>query len=375
MLVTLATVALGYMLADYAPLIPLLSPGLGIDSVGAGLLSTALAVTYVVGTLITTGLPDRFGPKRVIAAGLWIGVASAALIAVAPGYAVVLLGKALQGVASALTFIAGARYVAGLYRGKRSHLALGIYGAGYPLGSALALALMPRLAEVFNGWRGAFWGECALTAVIALLWSTAPPVAAVPRRGSMRDALRCRNCWLAALQHTGFGLTVACGAWITVFLLREFGLPLSVAGTLGALLLLTAMIARPLGGWLVASRRLRTRPAMALANALILAGVAVLALPDRPLVVALLAAVVVGIGGGLPYASVFNTAAASFPAAPAAAQGMLIVVGAIVILGVTPAMGFAAQTYGFWAAWSICGAFALIALAGTAFMRGEEALA
>jgi len=142
-LVTLATVALGYLLADYAPLIPLLSPALGIDSMGAGLLSTALAVTYVVGTLVTTGLPDRFGPRRVIAAGLLIGVASAALIAVAPGYAVVLLGKALQGMASALTFIAGARYIAGLYRGKRSHLALGIYGAGYPLGSALALALMP----------------------------------------------------------------------------------------------------------------------------------------------------------------------------------------------------------------------------------------
>jgi len=282
-LVTLATVALGYLLADYAPLIPLLSPALGIDSVGAGLLATALSILYVLGTLVTTGLPDRFGPKPVIAAGLLTGALGAAVIAGAPSYPFALFGKALEGLGSALTFVAGARYIAGLYGARRSHFALGIYGGGYPLGSALALALMPRLAEAFGDWRGAFWVEAALIVGCTVLWSTAPAVAKVPRRGSMRDALRCRNCWLAAVQHGGFGLVIVAGSWITVFLVRDYGLPLAAAGALGSLLLLVATVARPVGGWLVATRRIRTRPAMALASVLIVAGIAGLAFPERPL--------------------------------------------------------------------------------------------
>ncbi len=82
-----------------------------------------------------------------------------------------------------------------------------------------------------------------------------------------------------------------------------------------------------------------------------------------------------GIGGGLPYASVFNTAAASLRQAPAASQGLAVMVGAFVILVVAPAMGLGVQVFGFWAAWAMLGILAAVALAGTAFMRGEEELA
>jgi MFS family permease len=159
LLVTLVTVGLGYMQADYAPLIPLLESDLRTDAVGAGLLATALMAPYVFLTLATTGLADRFGPKRIATAGLAIGIAGVVTIALAPGYPVVIAGKLLEGASSALAFLAGARYIAGLYAGRRSHIALGVYGAGYPLGAAVALALMPRLAEAFAGWRAAFWGE------------------------------------------------------------------------------------------------------------------------------------------------------------------------------------------------------------------------
>jgi hypothetical protein len=253
-------------------------------------------------------------------------------------------------------------------------VALGFYGAGYPLGGAFALAVMPRIADAFDGWRAAFWGEAAIIAVITVLWVTAPWVAPITRRGSMRDALRCGNCWLAAVQHAGFGITLVAGAWITVFLLREFDLPLAAAGGLGALLLIVAMAMRPLGGWLVASRRLRTRPAMAVANALIAVGIVVLAFPGRPLPLALLGAVIVGAGGGLPYAAVLNTAAASLREAPAAAQGMPIMLAAFLVLIATPTMGFAVKAYGFTAAWAICGGIALVALIVAAVMRGEEEL-
>src|SRR6266852_763556 len=341
-LVTLAAVALGYVFADYAPLIPLLSADLGMDEVQAGLLATAAAAVYVLGTLWTTGYPDRFGPKPVITAGLATGVVGAAVIALAPTYPVAVAGKLIEGLASALTFVAGNRYIAGLYGTRRSHFALGLYGGGYPLGGALALALMPRFAQVAGSWRGAFWIEAALIAGCLLLWLTTPVVAPIARSGSIRDALRCFNCWFAA--------TAASGAWITLFLLRGFDLPLVAAGVLGSLLLVVTTLARWVGGWLVSRHLLRTRAAIAVGNALIVVGVLVLALPGRPLPVALVGAVILGIGGWLPYSAVFNTAAASLRDAPGAGQGMPVIIGNVAILGITPTMGYLVQTYGFTAA-------------------------
>jgi len=374
-LVTLAAVAIGVTYADHAPLIPLLSADLGLDDLRAGLLSTALFGVSVITALTTSGLADRFGPKRLVGAALALSVAGSALFGLAPGYGGLLLAKAVDGFASALGFVAGARYVAGMYRDDRSHFGLGLYGAGYPLGSAAALLVMPTLGVAF-GWRGAFAFSGAFVAATLALWYLAPSVPTITRSAGMPSALRCANCWWTSLQHAaGFGLAIASGTWITVYLLREFALPLELSGVLGSSLLLLAVVARPVGGVLVARRLLPTRVVMRLADFLVIAGVALLALPGRPLALALAGALVLGLGVGLPYAPVFNTAAASLPRAPAAAQGLAAVGGTAGVMVGAPVMGFAVQTWGFVAAWAFVGAVAAAALAGTLVMRGEEELA
>jgi nitrate/nitrite transporter NarK len=310
-----------------------------------------------------------------VGVGLAVSAAGTVLFAAAPSYGATLAAKAIQGVGSALAFVAGARYLAGLYGERRNHFALGLYGAGYPLGSALALVAMPPLAATLGGWRGAFWAEAAFVGAVALVWWVAPAVPAVPRPGSIRDALRCRNCWWTSLQHVaGFGLGISSGTWITVYLLREFRLPLELSGLLGSLLLVLAVLARPLGGLLLAREHVPSRRVMRIGDLAIVAGVALLAIPERPLAVALAGAVLVGIGVGLPYSAVFNTAATSLPAAPGAAQGLAAIGGTAGVMVGAPAMGYAVQTFGFWAAWLFVGAVAAIAFVCTAFLRGEEEL-
>ena len=374
-LLSLSAIAFGFTYADHAPLIPLVSADYRLDDLRAGLLSTALFTSYLGATLFTTGLADRIGPKRMVGAGLAVSVAGTVLFAASPGYSVALVAKAIQGVGSALAFVAGARYLAGLYGERRNHFALGLYGGGFPLGSAIALVAMPPLAAVLGGWRGAFWAEAAFVGAAAMLWWAAPSVPPVTRPGSIRDALRCPNCWWTSLQHAaGFGMGIASSTWITVYLLREFGLPLELSGLLGSLLLVLAVLARPLGGFLLAREHVPTRRVMRLGDLAIVAGVALLALPDRPLPIALGGAVLVGIGVGLPYSAVFNTAAASLPGAPGAAQGLAAIGGTTGVMIGAPAMGFAVQTFGFWAAWLFVGSVAAIAFVGAAFMRGEEEL-
>jgi predicted MFS family arabinose efflux permease len=374
-LLSLGAVAFGFTYSDYAPLIPLVSADFRLDDLGAGLLSTALFASYLVATLLTTGLAERIGPKRMVGAGLAVSTVATALFASAPAYAVALVAKALLGAGSALAFVAGARYLAGLYRNRRNHFALGLYGGGFPLGSAVALIAMPPLAGALGGWRGAFWAETAFVGAVATVWWAAPSVPPVMRTGNIRDALRCPNCWWTSLQHAaGFGMGIASGTWITVYLLREFGLPLELSGLLGSLLLVLAVLARPLGGLLLAREHVPTRRVMRVGDLAIVAGVALLALPDRPLAIALSGAVLVGFGVGLPYSAVFNTAAASLPGAPGAAQGLAAIGGTAGVMLGAPVMGFAIQTYGFWAAWLFVGSVATIAFAGASFMRGEEEL-
>ena len=372
-LVILAAVAFGLTYADHAPLIPLISADLGLSDVQSGLLSTSLFAAYFLTTLLGIRAVDRLGPRRAIGVGLGLACLGTAVIALAPTYAVALVGKAAQGAGSALAFVSATRYIVGLYGDRRSHFALGLYGAGFPLGSASALALMPTLASTLGAWRSAFAVEAVLIGLVTLAWTRSPGVPYVAPRGDMRDALRCGNCWAMSLQHAaGFGLALSAGTWITVFLLREFTLPLSLSGILGSVLLYLAVIARSTGGWLLAREHVPTKAVMRAGDVAIVIGVALLAIPARPLPVALLGLGLVGIGVGLPYAAVFNTASASLPAAPAAAQGLAALGGTAGAMVGAPAMGYAVQTFGFGAAWAVVGTVAALALAMTLRVRGEE---
>jgi predicted MFS family arabinose efflux permease len=374
-LVCLCALAFGITYSDHAPLIPLISAELGLDELRAGLLSTALFLAYMGTTLLSIGATDRIGPKRAVGAGLLAATVGTTVLAIGPSYPFALAGKTLQGLGSALAFVSATRYIAGLYGERRSHFALGLYGAGFPLGSALALVAMPSLAAALGGWRPAIGLEAVVVGACAVAWTRAPSVTHVTAPGNMRDAFTCANCWATFVQHAaGFGLAIAAGTWITLYLLREFALPLTLSGVLGSLLLAVAVVARGLGGYLVAREHAATKLVMRLGDVSIIAGVALLALPGRPLPVALGGTVLVGLGVGLPYAAVFNTAAASLPSAPAAAQGLAAMGGTFGVMVGAPVMGYAVQTYGFSAAWAFVGLVALTALAVTFFMRGEEEL-
>jgi ACS family hexuronate transporter-like MFS transporter len=375
-LVTAEAIGFGFTYSDQAALLPLLGVELGLSDVQAGLLSTALFFAYLLATLFTTGLPDRFGPKPVISVGLAMAAIGTALFATGATFPILLVAKAVQGIGSALAFIASARYIAGLYSDDRPHFGLGLYGGGFPLGSAIALLSTPTMASSVGGWRGSYAAEAvALAALLAVWIGFARRVDAVPREGSMLDALRCANCWLVSLQHAaGFGMAIAAGSWITVYLLREFALPLTISGVLGSSLLLLAFLFRPVGGLAITNGLLTTKAVMRVGDVALVVGVALLAIPGRPLAVALAGAFVLGLGVGLPYAPVFNTAAASLPRAPGAAQGLAAIGGTAGVLIGAPVMGYAIQTWGFAAAWVFVGLVGAIALAGTTVMKSEEEL-
>jgi predicted MFS family arabinose efflux permease len=374
-LVTLTAVAVGITYTNHAPLIPVIGREFRLSDVESGLLTTALFLASVITFLVGGGIADRFGPRRILAIGLALALAGNVAFALAPAYTGLLAGKAVTGLGSGLAFNAGTSYIAGLYGDARSHFGLGLFGGGYPLGSAIGIWAMPPLL-LFTDWRGAFLASSLAIAAVLLAWWRSPRPGAIRPAGTILAALGCANCWWTSAQHAaGFGLGLAAGTWITVYLLREFSLPLEVSGLLGSLLLAIAVFARPFGGLLLRGHRVSSIGLMRIAQTAILIGVTLLALPERPLALAIAGTLAVGLGVGIPYAAVFNTAAASLPRAPGSAQGLAAVGGTAGALLAAPAMGYAVQTWGFAAAWLILAAISGLALTGTFLMRGEEQLA
>lgn len=373
-LATATATAIGYTYAAHGPVLPLISRDFGLSDVQAGLISTAIFLAAATTMLLIGDLADRYPPRGAVTFGMALTLAGNLASAFAPSYELLLLAKAIGGVGAGFGFIAGIRYVQRRYGDARPHFGQGFYGAGYPLGSAIGFWGMPPLALWWD-WRGAFAGTSFVIALILVAWLFATPVARSIGRGTMLDAARCLNCWWTLVQHAaGFGLVFAAGTWITTFLVREFALPLEAGGLLGSLLLVIAVIARPIGGFVVAREHTSTLLVMRGAQLTILLGIALIALPDRPLPIALAGAALLGLGGGIPYSAVFNTAAASLPGAPSAATGLAAMGGLLGTLLGAPTMGYAIQTWGFSWAWLLLGVISAIALAVTFVMRGEEQL-
>ena len=119
------------------------------------------------------------------------------------------------------------------------------------------------------------------------------------------------------MHSASFGFSVVIGNWVVTLLERAGGYSAAVAGVAGALTLLLGIVTRPLGGRVIG--RTGIIAASFVAGG---AGAALLAVV-QPLGLVILAAAVVGLAGGIPFAPAFSGAARVGPDAPAAAVGLV----------------------------------------------------
>lgn len=344
-------------------MVPALRGEFGFDNASAGLLTTGIFLTHALMQIPGGRLADRFGPARVLTFALaWVAVANLA-IAFAGSYWMLLFWKAFAGIGTGACFTAGARYIVSSFEGRELHVAQGFFGGSVVLGSGFVLFAVPQLLGAF-GWRGGFAGSAIVAAVVWLGWLvSAPPAASRTHSpGSLSEMLRSRQLWLLGfIQMASFGLVIVVGTWITTLLKTAFQMPLKQAGLLGSAVLLLGIVSRPLGGWLLHRIRIHTLIQCALlANAAACAALAW----GQWVELTLAAVAVLGIGCGLPYAGLFNRAAALFPGRAGAAMGLVNMVGILMILAGAPAVGFLADWTGqFQSSFLVLGGFSLAAAA------------
>lgn len=369
--------ALATTYTSHAPLIPVIMTRMGFTSTEAGLLSLVFFLAMAAAALPAGMLSDRRGPKHIATAGLGMAGVSTVGLGYAPGLLGLLAFKALGGAGAGLAFIAGVRYVTVLFTPPRGHLAQGLYGGCIQLGAGTSLYLMPLLYTKLD-LGGAFVAMAALLAAVLAFWIRVAPdrrVVLPPPR--FAPALRSGDVWLLTLAHAGtFGLAILVGTWVTTFLTRELDLSLTAAGGLGSAVLVLGILSRPGGGIIIDRRWVRAKTMVRGSLLAGTVGLGLLAVPGRPVWVALLALLVMGVALSLPYSAVMNSTSASVPASPGAAIGVVGAVSLVLIAAGAPALGaLYARTGDFSSGFGLLGGLSFAVFWLTRFLGGAPASA
>jgi MFS transporter, CP family, cyanate transporter len=262
-----------------APLLGELRAGTGLSPAMAGLLTTLPVLCFGAFAPLAPRIARRVGLESAVAASLLV-LAGGIALRLAPPVALLYAGSLLVGAAIAVANVLMPAYVK--REAARPGLVMGLYSASLNVGAAVgAAATVPFAAAVGWDWRGGLAGWLALALAALALWlpvagtgrTRRAPGDAVPGGGSwtlLRQPLARRVTLFIGLQSVQF---YSIGAWLPT-LLADAGVPVSEGG----LLLGLSNVAGAVGALVAPAQAGRMRG-------------------QRPLVLAVLATYVVGLGG------------------------------------------------------------------------------
>ena len=374
-LALICAVALGVATnyTNHGPVIGFIQREYALNAGTAGMMATAFFIGAGMLMLAGGALADRLGARTPVTVGfLLTSLSTVGCGLLAPTYPALLAWRFLGGLGGGVAFAAGASYTRQVFAGRGQHLAQGLYGSAFLAGSALPLLYMPLLAGAGGDWQRAYVLSGLATVAIWLAWWRLAPPGTSPRpgqAGGLRTTLRTRNSWLLALSHTcGFGLAMVLGTWVVGYLADEFALPVVLAGALGSLVLVLGIAGRS-GGSLALERGVPPLPLIRVGIGLAAVGLATMALAGS-LLPAFAGLFATGLGVGLPYAALFNGAAASAPASPGAAQGFVGWGGSMTAIVGPPLVGALLDAGGgFTSGFLALAGFALLVLLATFAMH------
>src|SRR5690242_2033666 len=132
--------ATGWNTANTGAVAQPLAHAYGVGLATVGLFTTALFLTHLAFQIPGGRASERFGPRRVGAAGLTVIVCASAASLAAHDVALTLATRAVTGVGTGLAFIAGSAYVRSQ---GGSPFAQGLFGGVGLAGGGFALAVVP----------------------------------------------------------------------------------------------------------------------------------------------------------------------------------------------------------------------------------------
>jgi MFS transporter, DHA1 family, multidrug resistance protein len=140
--------------------------GLDVDTIG--LLLGAIALMSLVLLPAASTAADRRGRARVIIPSLWITAISLAVIGLATGSVVFIIGSLLLGFGNAVGGPAPAAYAAEVSSAQARGMAMGAFRTAGDLGLLIGPPLLGAVADT-NGYPWAFWANAVIVASAAIV--------------------------------------------------------------------------------------------------------------------------------------------------------------------------------------------------------------
>ncbi len=127
----------------------------------------AFVLAVTVGVLAAGYATLRFGSRRVFSTSLVVLASGSLLAALAPSAAILIVGRAVQGVGGAMLLATGASILAEVFREVNGRVGVAVWGAV----TAVAVGLAPLVGGVIDTWLGWRWifGLAALASVLAFV--------------------------------------------------------------------------------------------------------------------------------------------------------------------------------------------------------------
>ena len=162
--------SLGLARFAYSVVLPAMQKGLGMDNRLAGALATANLIGYLAFCVVGGMLAARFGPRRVIAAGLGLAAVSMVLTGMAHSVAAAAVWRALAGIGSGASNVPAMGLMSAWFAPRRRGLAAGVAVAGSSVGLIVVGPLVPRILAAYGdgGWRVCWFVFGGATLVLAV---------------------------------------------------------------------------------------------------------------------------------------------------------------------------------------------------------------
>ncbi len=165
-----------------APAIPALRAQFGLDNREVGLVMIVFVLCSMCATAPMASLGDRHGRRPVYVTSIALFALGSLVIALAPSFWAMLLGRAIQGVGGGGIIPTASAVIGDVYAPKDRARALGLIGATY----GMAFVLGPPLAGlvmVVASWQWIFLANLPIAALV--LWLAARAMPAQRRAGTL----------------------------------------------------------------------------------------------------------------------------------------------------------------------------------------------
>ena len=149
------------------PVLPRIPDLLDTTAADASWLITVTLLVGVVGTPVATRLADTHGRRRMLLVSMWLLVTGSLIAAVVPGFAAVLVGRALQGFGTAVVPI-GIALLSSLVSRRQATLGIALMSGTLGIGSTLGLTLAGPLVQ-WAGLSSIFWFTAAIGVAFCIL--------------------------------------------------------------------------------------------------------------------------------------------------------------------------------------------------------------